>query len=475
VNFIPAFLAIILAWPVLVPLGFRPGDAQESPAVLSGFEPAEIFEAEDGGPLGTDSPILTRLLLRCLQVSDASFIRAARHTKSVSLKDCTANPRDFRFYSFAISGTATEFHSYPLNHEDSLLVGFHLVHVNDATGTECLVAIPEPRDQRHRGALPDRWVPRESLDQPVRFFGFFMGLRRLANDEGSVSAPSALQNKLRAPVFVARKLSWYPDRALEKYGIDENDVLLARAGVDFHQLRHVGRNGSYGIDADEALSFYQLLLAASQLDHPMPVTRYIQLEEMLRSPRACLAKPVRLTGDVRRITEVTVADDHIRRTLGIEKYYQIDMFITLDNRKIVIQPPGKSRGGQPVADGQATGDLVFEHRFPVTICTVSLPMEPERIHRKRITVRGFFFKNWSYQSERSIASRSGVQQIAPLILAGEPAIAPSIPDYFGWGVTAFALCVLSATLLLAWSMRLGKSVDRQRSIPEKFELPVIDE
>lgn len=461
-------LVFVQSWSAMV-------IAQESPAQLSGFEPSEIFDIKDGGPVEIGNDVLLRLLLRGFQVSDKSLRRAAQATVAVSLQDVHDNPRDYRFYSFEIAGIANEFKSYRSERDELLIDGFHLLHVTDDAGDECLVALPMVSDKRQLDSIPASWTAGESLDQPVRLIGFFMGLRSFDDDDGStVSAPAALQNRLNPPLFVARKVQWYPNRRSEKFDVDDMDVLLAAQGVDFHQLGQVGKNRNSGIGVDEALSFYQLLKAATRIESMQFKNSRIDLETMLRNPRQCLAEPVRLTGHLRRVTEIPIEDDEIRQLLEMDRYFQIDMFVPLDNRRIVIKPPGIKANEKNDAEVGSSSNLVIENRFPVTVCTASLPMAQGDINRNRISVQGFFFKNWSYESELSIDSQSGVQQIAPLIIAREPDIAPLGPDYFSWLLTAFGIAVLLGVLGLAWFMRPGRSAGPRHPVPEQIELPDVD-
>ena len=452
--------------------------AQDSPAELSGFEPSEIFDVRDGGKIEPGNEVLTRLLYRCFQVSDKSLRRASRHTNDVTIQDTADNPRDYRFYPFAINGVAKAFTTRLIENDSNAFDGVDLLHVTDSSGQECLVALPIVGDEQMQAALPHQWTANTEIEQPIEFVGFFMGLRNFEPEPGdnasSIAAPDSLSNKLNPPLFVARRVNWYPDRISAELEITETDLLLAQAGVDFTQLRQLGDRNGYGINADEALSFYQLLKAASELDAPSIQAPKIELESMLRNPAHYLARPVAITGHVRRVTEIAVQDADIRQRLGIDKYYQLDMFVPLENRRIVIKPPpGKSADKKPTADSD-TQDLVIDHRFPVTVCTCSLPMAKDQINRNRVTARGFFFKNWSYESELSLETQSGARQIAPLIIAMQPDIAPAGANDFSWILMLFAFAVLGSAVLLAWLMKLRTTSGNQQAMPERIEIPDIE-
>ena len=474
------FYGLVIACLILVALSVQcPSNlfGQDSPAALSGFEPNEIFDVRDGGKVGHSNEILSRLLHRCFQVSEKSLRRASRQTKDVAIAEINDSPRDYRFYPFAINGIANGFTTHLIENDANAYSGVDLLHVTDASGQECLVALPIVSDSQMQSALPHQWLANKKIQQPIEFVGFFMGLRNFetepADNAASIAAPDSLNNKLNPPLFVARRINWYPERISETFEITATDLLLAQAGVDFNQLRQLGGRTGFGVAADEATSFYQLLKATSELDAQAIPTPKIELETMLRDPAQCLARPVAITGHIRRVTEIAVEDADIRQPLGIDKYYQLDMFLPLDNRRIVIKPPSK-KSGEKKRPGGESQDLVFKNRFPVTVCTCSLPLEKSQINQNRVTVRGFFFKNWSYESELSLENQSGARQIAPLIIAMQPEIVPLGPNYFGWVLMSFAIAVLGAAVLLAWLMRSRPVPGNQHAMPDRIEVPDID-
>ena len=442
--------------------------AQESPSALSGFQPEEIFDIQDGGEIERTEPILQRLISRCFQISEKSLAIFVQQTKAVSLTDVVAEPRDFRFYSFEMEGIATEFETYAIESDDRPYTGIHVLRVLVDGENELVLVLPQEQDEQT--SIPVIWNVRTEFHQPIRFSGFFMGLRNFEEDD-DVPGPRSLKKRIGVPVFVARKLSWFPEQVSKSLSISTLDVLLAGRGVDYNLFQQVGEVPSSGIGSSEAISFYQLLKATTQIESFKFGTASLALEEMLRDPKGCLGQPVNLAGHVRRVTEIPIDDPFVRNQLGLEKYFQLDMFVQLGDRKIVIKPPReRSSASRNLDDNHG---LIIENRFPITVCTCELPAPKEMINRNRLLIRGVFFKNWSYESELSIENRTGVQQIAPLIIASKPELSPLSPDYFGWLLSAFSVAVLALTILLAWLWRPGQGSEHKRNVPDQIEVPDI--
>ena len=272
---------------------------------------------------------------------------------------------------------------------------------------------------------------------------------------------------------MARQLNWFPTDTSEDFHVDQLDIQLARQGVEFNRLRQVGKNSKRTISVNEATSFYQLLKATSQIEKKLLARPDFNLETMLQDPAASLARPVSFTGHVRRATEIKIEDELIRNELGIDKYYQLDLFVPLEDRRIVIRSPDKNPDA-PDGTDKVDDELVIENRFPITVCTASLPVAVDAINRHRLEICGLFFKNWSYESELTIEKQFGVQQIAPLIIAAEPRLAAVGPDYFGWLLSAFGIIIVAAVVILAWFMRPAQGRSIRTQMPDKIELPNIE-
>ena len=465
-------------------LFFSPGVSrallsQESAAELSGFTPSEIFDVRDGGTIESDNAILKRLLHRCIEVSPRRMLRAAETTVGTSLNEICSNTHDYRFSAVAINGIARQFNSYPVTDENNeAFQGMELLSITDSRDNECLVILPRIVDANEPAALPTQWEAGRKIDQPVAFVGFFLGLRNFESSDNkakSLAAPVDLQNKINPPVFVARRVAWYPDQISTRLGIDPSDLALAARGVDFNRLSQLGDRTGNGINANEAESFFQLLRAAAEFDFSQNPAPELKLESMLQAPESCLARPLTLRGHIRRVTEIAVEDVEIRQRLGIDKYFQLDLFVPLENRRIVIKPPSRnSIAGDASAEPDGQQDLVIENRFPVTVCTCRLPVAPAQINRDQVTIRGFFFKNWSFESELSIKHASGAQQLAPLVIAGEPEIIDMGPNYFGTALMGFAILVCLGAMTLAWFMRPSGHPGTRSQHPDQIDVPDLD-
>ena len=351
------------------------------------------------------------------------------------------------------------------------LTGFSVVRAVDGDDHEFLVAVPLKDDERRIRAIPPAWKPAVLVDQPVRILGFFVGLRDFGSqpDNDTVTSPGALQNPLNCPLFVARQIQWFPERISPELNIKPHEILLASKGVDINRLRQVGKRREPGIGREHAASFFQLLRATSQLGNALKPEPGIDLETMLRAPADCIGQPVEVSGHVRRVTEILLDDPASIQQLGAQSYYQIDMFVPLNNRRIVIKSPSEK---QDSILGEQ--NLTIENRFPVTVCTSQNPGNTESIKRQRVSVKGIFFKNWSYESELSINSGSGARQIAPMIIAANASPAPPPSNDFHWIVASFGFLIFGGGLFLIWSYRSGTARNHRPPLPEQIDPPGIE-
>ena len=153
----------------------------------------------------------------------------------------------------------------------------------------------------------------------------------------------------------------------------------------------------------DAVSFYQLLVASSKVDWDSLETPPAKFVDLLRDTAGCIGNPVRLDARVRRCVKVAIEDPRISSRLNADHYFELDLFIALNRKKIVINNPN----GSP---------LEYEDLFPITLCTLALPnqMSPQDFEKKRVKVNGVFFRLWKFDAEKT---KDQALQISPLVFS----------------------------------------------------------
>jgi len=213
------------------------------------------------------------------------------------------------------------------------------------------------------------------------------------------------------PGLVSARVAWYPDNLLGRLGMDVGllDTVLNRTPIT----------------GEEREAFYQMLAAVGRA-RPGELLDQAEADLHGQGQAACSVVPlfnqaddqlgrlVVLEGVVRRAIRIVVDQPDIVARLGIDHYYEMDLF----------------------TDDSQGNPLVF--------CVRELPdgMPPgdSGPYAYRVRVAGFFFKTWAYHSSEALESdRSGTpaRQLAPLLIGRQPRLCPEpVPqfDLVGRGV-----------------------------------------
>ncbi|PHS03406.1 MAG: hypothetical protein COA78_18075 [Blastopirellula sp.] len=212
------------------------------------------------------------------------------------------------------------------------------------------------------------------------------------------------------PYFVAKNIAWHPHSVSEELGTNAGQVLLGTHGVDIAEYESVVDRKPIRIEERE--SFYQTLSATSHLSSSQiqaHVVSEIGIEQMLTTPEKYRGQVVRISGVARRITKI-VEDSDIAQRLGVNHYYEINLFIPLE---------------QSIVSRIGTDDSTrkeFKNTYPIVVCSRELAPgieEGENLH-VNITVDGFFYKLWAYQSTFMSSENKQRRQVSPLLIAKRP-------------------------------------------------------
>ena len=447
-------LAIFVVFSAIAP-------AQEpAPFELSGFSASEIFSIKDEQPLVANDPDLSRLLRRASKCSDRALRRFEKMTGAVSFAELADTPDDFRCHAVRISGTAIHTQPIKLGAVDA-----YAVQLVDDSGASCLLIVDR---------IPQAWLPHSSISEPVSATGFFLAnfdMVAAANVPPQITIPDFHES---IPIVVAGRLSWFPTGDQSDVKIKNSWRVLAQSGVDvagFDRLEPTGKLSS----ADSDL-FYQMLNACQSIE-PDTLESRNSVFDFLQQPVENVGEFVEVSGYLRRATRIEIADEREIELMGQDYYYQLDVFVPLD-QKVVIRGGDKKR---PANSDQidTSKDLVIENRYPVIVCVPELPGPAKSLEREQVMVSGFFLKLWNYDSVLSARQASTPQLISPMLIGLKPVVfkvpANSLDYLFVPLITAGALiaALLLYLISVARSQRRASNrrTDRQ---PEQIEIPPID-
>jgi hypothetical protein len=272
--------------------------------------------------------------------------------------------------------------------------------------------------------VPKRWKIGEALDEPVGALGFFL---KLAGDDA--------QRPL--PVFVARRVAWYPRTSLGRLGMD---VGLLDGALETPRLAAEDRECFYQLLAAVGRAEPGRLLAEAREELRREGKERFSVEPLFLEPEESQGRLVALSGTARRVTQVRVEEEDVVARFGIDHYYQLYVFTEDSQQNPLVFCVRELPRGMPMGDGP---------RFA----------EP-------VTVAGFFLKTWAYRIHEP---RDGTEpgrkwQPAPLLIGQTPVWRPQqVPSrnpFFGLAGGAVFLAVLLALWLVLWY--LGRADRRFR-------------
>jgi len=286
----------------------------------------------------------------------------------------------------------------------------------------------------------------------------------------AISEPVAVSGVLVRPMgssrpaaIAAAGLGWFPTGAAGDVG--EDLALLARHGFDVSMVDAIVRlAGKPLLPADQA-AFYGMLRAATAVGATaIGPARSVDAGELIRNASTSIGRRVRLGCQAVRVTRVGITDGGTRRLLGRDHYWQIDALGDLGNLTIRID-----------AGDETSEPAIFENRYPVSVVVAELPdFLNEAVSaspggglqtdiatlNRQILVEGFFYRMWSYDSDR-MRQHGGAKQLGPLLMASRLFDGESPPgDPVGVGrigqLAAVATAVMLAAALL-WFRVTGRA------------------
>ncbi len=367
------------------------------------------------------------MLLRMFYAAGRFSLADLKHfsMKGPDWNSILAAPSSARGEAYVLRGTLKSLIAVPLDGDLAERLGITQFY-------RCELALGEsqPTALVFAHLVPQAWfqgdAPRIPLGERVGAYGFF--LQRVAGEKAGSSSP----------LFVTKRLAWYPPTVLGEYEAD--------AG-----LLDLVRNNTHMLDT-EAPCFFDMLAAmgrAASLQllrlapEDTPVEKLFPHRETktkkLIEPEVQRGELVTLTGTATRAVRVRVEDPQTIAAYGFDHYYEIDL-----------------------ANNDARGN-------PVVFCVRQLPRGMPSGERVAVDVRiaGFFYKTWTYRihDHRSEATVKDRLQIAPLLIGREPLMlappAGTNPYTHMWVGVLFALATAGAWFGVAYFTRQDDRSRRQ--------------
>ena len=185
-------------------------------------------------------------------------------------------------------------------------------------------------------SVPRAWPDSGSLDERAAAYGLLL--------------KTGDRNGDRQPlVFAAARMMWFPDRANEALEVDTAQVYLAERGMDLARFDDLQDSDRKPLVAEDRECFYELLAAMKHAAHA-PLRRHaektLDLATLLNRPAAARGRLMEVRGTARRVQRIEVTDPNLSQRLGIDHYYQIDVFIPLGDQ-IVRLGEGKPEKNRP--------------------------------------------------------------------------------------------------------------------------------
>lgn len=330
---------------------------------------------------------------------------------------------------------------------------------------------------------PSQWLNQEVINQPFRANvlqltdGWYAGTETFRrNDVLEEDAPSSSSAK----IGIATDVQWMFSDDLRVNAItpdlptDWKRMLLSGSDLTWLDRARLRQNASLSYADRE--SFYSLLRIATEFRKPDDTDKlgpviWAKLSEtdLLTSTQTkWIGRAIEVKGRIARITRLSIDSAESQEIAGAKFYYELDGFIRMEGKRIVIAPP---KDVEQNSEDVRTQDLVYENEFPFTVVTLELPefltkglvdrdgVEHQSWELQRwVDVRGIYFRNWSYRSDFVSRENSRERQMAPLIVAAEllPTefeypINTSPSQYLSWGIVVaiLFLTIVGARFLLS--------------------------
>ncbi len=420
---------------------------------LAGIGQDQLDKLTDGQPLDAGQPeILLRIMYRVRNLAPGRIERWARSTtREEILRQPAASRGEFFRLSGRVVAVSVETLPGDLAERFEMTRYYRCELVSGAAREPSVVFTP---------TVPRAWEIGKPIDERAGGFGLFLKL-------GPPQAGHPV------PMFVAQRIAWYPATALGDLGMDVGlfdevrdgaPILAAERECFYRLLAAVGRTTPRDLvdraerdltQRGEDLRRRRQELAAKKPLDPRQRKELAEIQRELpridagqcdvaplfNDPGAQHGRLVVLRGTVRRAIPVYIEDRETVERVGIDHYYQLEMFTD---------------------DSQG---------YPLIVCVRELPpgMPTGDGLSEEIRVAAFFFKQWSYRSEAqstAAGAKPAPRRLAPLLVGLEPVwyrqATTATNPYAAAIAGGLFILVLAGICLMVWRSGRGDRRFRDR-------------
>jgi hypothetical protein len=414
---------------------------------LLGVDRSQLNYVQDGTELSADDmEPLARLLYVLPRLGRAE--RAAWSRTATDWALFEQQPAEKRLEMVSLDGRVLQIERIDIAPEAAQRFGydhFYQLEVVAAPGERhiklCTRRIPQPWN-RHPQQVPTDGFPIRADAVFFKRAESFNGVDRL--------------------LFVTDRIAWHPQQPDPAWGVSAGAALLGSQGMDISLLDDLVQGQPLLQEDREA--FYQMLWAARRIpptaiaSQAKPV--HDDLAQLITEPSTKAGDAYHLRGLARRAVLVRVPDADIQQRWGIDHYFEVELFLPLDQR-ITLRDP-------------QTGKELTYQNFPLTLCIAALPtgMPQGDEIRQLIRLDAFFLKLRSYRSrfvdDADDADQQHVsrRQLSPLFIAPTvtlDSIALPQDHWPAWTLMAIVLGgTLVAVLARGWYRRADRRFERWR-------------
>ena len=430
---------------MVIPFSIANSTTAKQMLEISGIGDSQLRFFIDNEPVAGKDIDTTGYVLRNFHDLDSSDIKrwASSHSLSSTtlLEAFLETPDDYRVDFYRLRGQVYKIQRQPIVEEAARLLGFRSffwvwlqpqnsnIPVRIATRklpiawfppewktTTRISADGEKTQEDRKNELP----PDASfeLNQPAAVDGLLLKV---------ASAGESPEQQAHEIVMAAQRIEWLPRQPSAKQRINKGISLLSQFEFDAGLLDDLRRSNGKAMNRADTEAFFQILSIINQEDSSLAIEQFAQksppsfhgVSDYLQNTHQLQGELISLDADVRQITKVEISNEKMKFRLGINHYWQLDAFVHLGDDAIELKTNADDQEG-----------LVYKHRYPVQICVTKLPAELQQARtqiqhgtygrnslHEEITVSGFFFKLWTYQSSRTIGAGGNRVQLSPLFIA----------------------------------------------------------
>lgn len=422
---------------------------------------SELDRLGDALPLTTSEPLGFEIMERLATVGPMSLARAAT-TLDASLREkLLSDPSAHRLSVIRARGVLETVEILELDELTASEFDRQVVYrVVIAESDESDASEPSNRTVAWCEQLPASWLEGVPQGDEVEITGIFLRLERVG-EEAEGEAP--------VPLLIATLPAWlYQGEANDPRG------LWIEQGIDRGLWDAVAEIDGSELRAEDGRALYRILNASKTLNadakafEQLGSPKAFDLFAVLSDSETHLGEFVRFEGRIKRISEIGTGSDLFARDAGIDRYYQIDMLVSLQGNEVRLQSK----------DREAT----VVNTYPVTLCTTRLPegMSPAPELDVSVFVEGIFYRNWRFQSAYLRDVDPTLRQVAPLVVAIK--VTPTGVETQGRDMltaiaSAFCIIGLGGTMVvfawLKWSdgrYKQQATEAKRAALPDRIEI-----